>query len=283
MRTAHRNIALAGLFVAVLFAACSKETPAKAGAPTASPTPAAATELTVFAAASLRESCEEIGKLWALKHPTEKVVFNFGASNVLAQQIVASHKADVFLSADTAQLEVVRKAGAVIEAGAPGWLSNQLVVVVPASHKDVKIESATDLARPEFAKLSLANPEAVPAGKYAKAWLESKGAWKDLEARVVPALDVRAALGAVESQACDAGIVYSTDAAITEKVRVVYRVPPAEGPKIEYVAAALRSDGHPSFATADHGGLAGELLAFFTGPEARAVFERRGFLAGKVD
>ena len=283
MRTAHRNIGLFCLLIAGLVAACGKESAANAGTSSVNSAPGASTELTVYSAASLRESCEEIGKLWAAKHPTEKVVFNFGASNVLAQQIVASRKADVFLSADTAQLEVVRKAGVVVEAGAPGWLSNQLVVVVPAARVDVKIESATDLARPEFAKLSLANPEAVPAGKYSKAWLESKGAWKDVEARVVPALDVRAALGAVESQACDAGIVYSTDAAITEKVRVVYRVPPADGPKIEYAAAALKNGDHPTFAIADHGGLAGELLAFFTGPEARAVFERRGFLAGKVD
>jgi len=138
---------LAGVF-AVL--ACSKtESPAKLPV-----------ELHVYAAASLREACEEIGKLWEVKNPTEELVFNFGASNTLAQQIVASHKADVFLSADTAQLEVVRKAGLVQFVGRPGWLSNQLVVIVPTPRNGVKIEAASDLARPEFAKLSLANPEA---------------------------------------------------------------------------------------------------------------------------
>jgi molybdate transport system substrate-binding protein len=241
----------------------------------------------VFAASSLRESCEEIGKLWDAQHRAavpaiegERLEFNFGASNTLAEQIVASHAADVFISADSAQLEVVRRAGLVVTVGRSGWLSNQLVVVVPASRDDVRIETAADLTRPEFAKLSLANPEAVPAGKYAKAWLESKGAWMDVERRVVPGLDVRAALAAVESQACDVGIVYSTDAAITDKVRVAFRVPLAEGPKIEYAIASLSGD--PTSNTSSDRRFGSELVDFFMGDEARRVFQRRGFIVGEL-
>jgi molybdate transport system substrate-binding protein len=250
--------------------------------------------LRVFAEASLRESCEEIGKLWEAQHPRERVAFNFGESNSLAEQIVDSSPADVFISADAAQLDVVRKAGAFVTVSRPGWLSNQLVVVVPAARNDLRIASAADLARPEFAKLSLANPEAVPAGKYAKAWLESQGAWKSVESRVVPGVDVRAALAAVESQACDVGVVYATDAATTDKVRVAFRVPLGEGPKVEYVAATLIScdhaertwqtfddDGQPYTLSGDPGWAQGiELLDFILGDEARKVFERRGFIVG---
>lgn len=237
----------------------------------------------VFAATSLRESCEEIGKLWEARHTwgplSQKVVFNFGASNALAQQIVASHGADVFISADLQQLEVVRKAGLVVDASAPGWLSNQLVVVVPSARADVKIESAADLGRPEFTRLSLANPDAVPAGKYAKAWLESKGAWKSVEGRVVAGVDVRAALAAVESEAADIGIVYSTDAVITDRVRVALRVPLAEGPKIEYAIATLQGPAGRDSITPQPNAL----VEFFHGDEAKKVFERRGFIVGAAN
>jgi molybdate transport system substrate-binding protein len=270
--------ALIALFAAV---ACSEPTrPAQ--------------ELNVFAASSLRESCQEIGAKWAAAHPKNKLHFNFGASNVLAQQIVASKKCDVFLSADAAQLDVVRKAGLVVNVSQPGWLSNQLVVVVPASPGDERIEGAGDLARPEFARLSLANPDAVPAGKYAKAWLESKGEWKDFESRVVPGLYVRAALAAVESQACDVGIVYATDAAITGKVRVAFRVPLEDGPRIEYFGAVLQTAAWTEYPydeydpqrpyDEDHQPTTAAipLLDFFMGAEARKVFERRGFIVGEL-
>ena len=249
-------------------------------------------ELNVFAASSLRESCEEIGAKWRAAHPRITLHFNFGASNVLAQQIVASKKCDVFISADAAQLDVVRKAGLVVNVTQPGWLSNQLVVVVPASRGDVRIEGAGDLARPEFAKLSLANPEAVPAGKYAKVWLTSQGAWDSVESRVVPGLDVRAALAAVESQACDVGIVYATDAAMTDKVRVAFRVPLEEGPKIEYFGAVLQTAAWTAYPydkydpqrpyDEDHQPTTAAipLLDFFVGDQAKQVLERRGFIVG---
>jgi molybdate transport system substrate-binding protein len=116
-------------------------------------------------------------------------------------------------------------------------------------------------------RLALADPAGVPAGIYARKWLEGLGLWEALGPKVVPTLDVRAALSAVETEAVDAGIVYRTDAAISKKVRVAHEVPVATGPQVVYPAAVLK-DGKPA---------ARGYLAFLRGPEARAIFERQGF------
>jgi molybdate transport system substrate-binding protein len=143
------------------------------------------------------------------------------------------------------------------------------VVVVPADSA-LRIAAPRDLAAPAIRRLALANPEAVPAGRYAKAWLESQGQWTAVAGRIVPALDVRAALAAVESGAVDAGVVYRTDAAASRRVRVAYLVPEGEGPRIVYALAALRS--RPNLETAR------AAAAWLCGPEASAVFERFGFV-----
>lgn len=227
----------------------------------------------IYAASSLREACEELGADWRTEHPEVELSFNFAASNFLAQQILAGQRADLFLSADVPQLEAVRAGGALLREGPRAWLSNQLVVVVPASGSAPSIARAEDLARADVRRLSLGNPQAVPAGRYAKAWLQSAGVWGQVAERVAPAVDVRAALAAVESGACDAGVVYSTDAALSPRVRVAYRVSVAEGPAIEYTLAALHGAGRPADALA--------LLEYFSGERAAAVFARHGFVVGE--
>lgn len=227
----------------------------------------------VFAAASLRDVCGDIAALWRQRRPEVELVFNFGSSDVLARQIEATHAADLFLSADTAQMEPVRRSGAVVVEGPSRWLSNQLVVVVPASSSEREWSSANELLDERFARLSLANPGAVPAGKYAKAWLQSQGLWSALESRVAPGVDVRAALAAVESAACEAGVVYATDAAISARVRVTYRVPLEQGPRIEYAIAATSGTAPAE--------LAREALEHFLSAPARECFARRGFVVGE--
>ena len=128
---------------------------------------------------------------------------------------------------------------------------------------------AKQLAGPAVVRLSLANPETVPAGRYAKIWLEARNTWNDVAARVLPAIDVRAALSAVESGGAEAGIVYRTDALRTKRVHVIFEVPLAEGPAIVYPHAALRA--------ARDERLARKLIEFLDGPAARAAFERHGF------
>lgn len=225
-------------------------------------------EIDVYAAASLREVLQELAP--SVEGATgTRLVFNLGASSDLARQIVAAHKADVFFSADEAWMDPVAQAGLVDAASRVSPLSNRLVVVVPRE-SSLRVSGAADVAAPAVRRLSLANPDAVPAGKYARAWLEGKGVWASLAERVVPALDVRAALATVEAGGADAGIVYRTDAAISKRVRVAFEVPEGEGPPISYALAALRDRPHLERARS--------VVAHLAGADAEAAYGRFGFV-----
>src|SRR5262245_49579605 len=190
--------------------------------------PALAEELTVFAASSLTEAVKEVAASFE-KITGHHVVFNFGGSNDLARQIKAGAPADVFFSADAAQMDGLVSAGLVRAEDRVDVLSNVLVVVVPAG-ASTRVASPADLGR--LRRIALADPEAVPAGVYARRWLEAAGVWDAVRESVVPALDVRAALSAVESGHVDAGIVYRTDAAISRQVSVAFEVPRDKAPPI---------------------------------------------------
>jgi molybdate transport system substrate-binding protein len=222
----------------------------------------------VYAAASLRDVLQHLAPAGE-KAADVRLVFNFGASNDLARQIEAGNKADVFFSADEDWMDRVARAGLVDAESRRSFLSNRLIVV-GAADTTLSVGSPSDLAAPAVRRLSLANPEAVPAGRYARAWLEKAGVWKTVEDRVVPAIDVRAALAVVESGAAEVGIVYRTDAAISRHVRVLYEVPAGEGPRISYAVAAMRD--RPRIAAARR------LVAWLAGPEAALTFERSGFI-----
>jgi molybdate transport system substrate-binding protein len=222
---------------------------------------APAQELLVFGAASLTESLQEIGKAFELREGV-KVRFSFGASSDLARQIQAGAPADVFFSADTAKMDALEKAGLVRHENRREFLSNCLVIVVPSASV-LSIQKPEDLVR--LRHFALPDPEAVPAGIYARKWLESLGLWKDAQSRFVPTLDVRATLAAVESELAPAGIVYRTDAAISPKVRIAYEV--THGPEISYSVVPLST--HASAAA---------FVEFLTGDTGRRVFARRGFI-----
>jgi molybdate transport system substrate-binding protein len=223
-----------------------------------------ADEVVVFAAASLTDALAEIGKEFEARSGA-RLVFSFAGSNDLARQIRAGAPADVFVSASVERMDEVERAGLVRAGDRVDLLSNSLVVVVP-SGSSLVVKAPEDLLRAR--RLALGDPEAVPAGIYARQWLEGRGLWAALRERVVPTLDVRAALFAVESRAVDAGIVYRTDVALSKRVRVAFDVPAREVPRIVYAAALLASSRRPS------------ARAFFEdlrSPSARAVFERLGF------
>jgi molybdate transport system substrate-binding protein len=229
-------------------------------------------ELSFYAAASLRDVLLELQSRCEAASGT-RLVFNFGASSDLARQIVAAAKADVFFSADEAWVDHVAAAGLIDATSRRSPLSNRLVVVVPRE-SSTRIDSASDLTAPDLRRIALADPSAVPAGKYAKAWLERAGLWDRLEGRVVPALDVRAALAAVESGGVDAGIVYRTDAAIAQRARVVHEVPATEGPPISYAIAAIADRPQLERSRA--------VVEWLAGPAALQVFGRFGFVVTRA-
>ncbi len=259
------GLARAGRGLAIGLALNAGPSPAlgRAEASQAGPAPGSV-EITVFAAASLADALFEIGAAWAATSAGRPPLFNFGGSSDLARQIRAGAPADVFFSADVAQMEGLEREGLVRRAERVDLLSNTLVVVVPAGSA-AQVRKASDLAT--FRSIALADPQAVPAGVYARTWLERLGLWGELGPRVVPALHVRAALAAVESGNVEAGIVYRTDAARSARVRVALQVPSEEGPAIVYPVAPLG---------ASRGGAA--FVTFLQAPLARETFARHGFL-----
>ena len=225
-------------------------------------------EINVFAAASLTDSLKQIASHYE-KAYGDSVVFNFGASSTLARQIEEGAPADVFFSADEAKMDALQKEDLIVTASRKSRLSNTLVIVV-AADSQLKLNSPKDLASPTIKRLALADPQAVPAGIYAKQFLEKRKLWAAVETKVVPTENVRAALAAVESGNVEAGMVYRTDAAISKKVRIACQIPASEGPAISYPIAILK----------DSRNLAGaqRFVNFLNSPEAGQVFQDYGFI-----
>jgi molybdate transport system substrate-binding protein len=227
--------------------------------------PVGAEEVTVYAAASLTDALGELSPGFEAR-TGHKIVFSFGASNDLARQIKAGAPADVFFSADRVQMDGLESAGFVQAKDRVDLLSNVLVAVIAAS-STMKMSQPAELLAVKH--LALADPQAVPAGVYARTWLQSIGLWEKVKDRVVPTLNVRAALSAVESESADAGIVYRTDAAISKRVKVAFEVPREQGPAIVYPLAAL---------TASKKAATNELVRYLVSADAREVYAHYGFL-----
>ena len=198
-----------------------------------------------------------------------RVELNLSASTVLAAQIIAGAPVDLLISADLFQMDRVADEGLIRTQTRVDLLSNQLVIVVPAD-VTASLTSPAALLEPMFGRIAIGDPDGVPVGVYAYAYLESAGLWDALRDRIVPVRSARAALATVETGAVDAGIVYHTDAMSSAGVRVVFEVPAAEGPAIAYPAAVTTQARNPEAAE--------RLLAYLQSPAARIVFEQAGFI-----
>jgi molybdate transport system substrate-binding protein len=220
----------------------------------------------VSAGTSLTNVLQRLAAAYTTKTGT-RVVLNFGASNTLARQIAAGAPVDLFISADEAQMDAV---GAQLVPGTRvDLLSNELAVAVPAD-RPRPIRSARDLTHPAVKRIALGDPAAVPAGVYARQYLQRAGVWPLVEPKVIPTGSVRLALAAVENGAADAAIVYRTDIATARRARLAFVVPAADAPRIVYPAAVVRG--------APHAEAAKQLLAFLHGREAAEIFRSAGFV-----
>lgn len=227
-----------------------------------------AAEIHVYAAASLTEALKEIATGYE-KQTGEKLIFNFASSSTLARQIGEGAPADLFFSADEAKLDGLEKKGLLLSGACKSLLSNTLVIIVPADSA-TGMQSAKDLTGALIKKIAVGEPKSVPAGIYAKEYLEKLGLWRQLSGKIVPTENVRAALAAVESGNVEAGIVYKTDALISKKVKVAFEAPAAEGPKISYSLAVIKDSKVPVEAK--------KLAGFLASQSASAVFEKHGFI-----
>lgn len=200
---------------------------------------ARAAEITVSAAASLTDALKEIAANYE-KQSSDKVAFNFGASSMLERQIEEGAPADVFFSADEAKMDTLASKDLIAKETRKSLLSNTLVIVT-STESALKITSPADLTNNSVRRIALADPKAVPAGVYAKAFLEKQKLWPQLEPKIVPVDNVRAALAAVESGNIEVGMVFKTDAAISKKVKIAYEVPADAGLKISYPVAVTKN------------------------------------------
>ncbi len=224
--------------------------------------------IVVSVAASMHEALVEIADHY--KASTGVVIdLNTGGSNTLARQIVAGAPADLFLSADDLQMDVAARADRLVPGTRTHLLTNELVVIVPADSKK-RITSPIDLAGPAVVRLAMGEPSSVPAGVYGRTWLERLNLWTLVSPKIVPFPTVLGALSAVEAGRVDAAIVYRTDALARATVKVAIAVPARANPDVVVVhSAAVIRGGHEAAARA--------FLLHLQGPEARAVFTRRGF------
>jgi molybdate transport system substrate-binding protein len=233
-------------------------------------TAAHAEDVVVFAAASLKNALDDVASSW--KAETGKgTKISYAASSALARQIAQGAPADMFISADLAWMDDVEGKDLIEPETRSNLLGNRIVLVAPAD-SDVKLDigPGMDLAGAlAGGKLAMADPAAVPAGKYGKAALEKLGVWDSVAGSVAAAENVRAALALVSRGEAPLGIVYRTDAAADPGVKVVATFPEDSHPPIVYPVALTAGSTNPD---------AGELLEYLYSDAAKAAFEKQGFV-----
>jgi molybdate transport system substrate-binding protein len=244
---------------------------APAAEPTAEPG-VAPKPITVFAAASLKESVDTIGAEWE-RRSGQKVLVSYAASNLLARQIEKGAPAQVFISADEDWMDYLAQRKLIDASSRFEMVGNRLVLVAPRSTRTMRV----DLRKPaQFTaalaggRLAVADTETVPAGKYARQALTRLGLWETASKQLAPAENVRAALAFVARGEAPLGVVYATDALVESRVRVVARFPPDSHARIAYPAARVASAR-----VAETAGF----LEFLRSRRARAIFVRAGFTA----
>ena len=227
--------------------------------------------LTVFAAASLKESLDEAASAYQ-KATGQPVRVSYAASSALARQIEQGAPADVFLSADLDWMDYLEKRKLLDTKSRRNLLGNTLVLVAPTQGDTapLALRKGVDLLPRlgQQGRLALALTNSVPAGKYAKAAFESLGVWTALQPRVAEAESVRAALMLVARGEAPLGVVYGSDAKAEPKVRVVATFPADSHPPVIYPVARIASSRHPQ-ATA--------FTRWLDTPAAAEIFRRHGF------
>lgn len=224
-------------------------------------------ELTISAAASLKESLDEIQVAFQEEYPEVALTFNYGASGSLQQQISQGAPVDLFFSAAEDKFDRLVEEGVIAEEDGVELLGNELVLIVPKGEQEVR--ELEDLTKTEVSNISIGTPETVPAGTYAKEALEEMDLWDKLESKVVFAKDVRQVLSYVETGNVDAGLVYQTDALTSEKIDIVASLDTKTHTPIIYPVGIIK--GSDQYETAK------AFFDYVQSDEALKVFEDYGF------
>ncbi len=225
-------------------------------------------DLTISAAISLKDALDAIKQAYASQAPGVSLAMNYGASGTLQLQIEQGAPVDVYISAAPKQMDVLESKGLLLENTRRDLLRNGIVLIVPKG-STLGIAAFQDLLKPEVKRVALGEPVTVPAGKYAQEVLAYLGIYDQVNAKAVLAKDVRQVLTYVETGDVDAGIVYTTDALSSSKVKIVARAPANSHEPVIYPVAVIKATKDPAAAKA--------FEDFLSGPQARAIFEKYGF------
>ncbi len=251
------------LAAALLTAGCGGP---QAAAPYSSP--AGQTELHVSAAASLTDAMKELAAEYEKAHPEVKIVFNFGSSGALQQAIQNGGESDLFFSAAQKQMDALAKDGLIADGTRRDLLRNEVVLIVPGDGGAV-VRDFRQLTETGIKHIALGEPKGVPAGQYSEEVLKNLGLLDAVKAKAVYGSDVRQVLSWVEAGEADCGMVYATDAAVSDQVRVAAKAPDGSHKPIVYPAAVLRD--------AKQAALANDFLAFAGSDAGLRIFARFGF------
>lgn len=227
------------------------------------------TVLTISAAASLKDAMNDIFKLYIDIEPDVELVGNFASSGTLQQQIEQGADVDLFLSAGSRQMDALADKNLIVASTRLDLVANELVLIAATSSDE--IQDFDDLAGPAVEFLAIGNPGSVPAGLYAQESLTSLGLADAVKHKLVLAKDVREALAWVENGQAQAGLVYQSDAAGSDSIRIVCIAPEASHQPILYPAAVVAASDNQVAAT--------DFLAFLSGEACAVVFDLYGFSA----
>ena len=255
------------LIATILFAGCGssgKETP-----PAAQLT---LIELNISAAVSLKDALTEIQKNYQAKNPHSKLLFNLGASGSLQKQIEQGAPADIFISAAPKQMNELQEKKLINPATRKNFVENKLVVVVPKDSK-LSLTKYKDLTQAGVNKIALGETAVVPAGQYAKEVLQKLAIWDKVQDKVVYAKDARTVLAYTETGNVEAGIVYKTDAASSNKVKIVATAPEGSHQPIVYPIAVVASTKQAKTAE--------DFVNYLFTPESKVILEKHGFVMAK--
>ena len=229
--------------------------------------PLPAVQLTVSAAASLKDALTVIDQDFQRAHQDTQITPNFGASGTLQLQIEQGAPADVFISAAPQQMDALAAKNLLVSGTRVDLLRNELVLIAP---RDSQVVSGfSDLKRSDVNVIAVGDPRSVPAGTYAQQVLTAMGMFEAVKSKMTLTTDVRQVLADVETGSAEAGLVYATDAAISSRVRVVADAPAGTHQPILYPAAVLRDSMHREAARA--------YVTYLASPQARDVFAKYGF------
>ena len=224
-------------------------------------------DLVVSAAASLTNAFKDVAQAYEKEHAGTKVILNFGASDVLLQQIVKGAPADVFASADQKAMDKAVEEKAVKPESRVDFAANQIVLIVPTDSK-ANITALKDLTRDDVKRIAYGNPASVPVGRYTQGALQAAGLWDAVQAKSGLAQNVRQSLDYVSRGEVDAGFVFATDAAVMpDKVKVAVRVP-SQTPVTYPIAVTARDTAAKE---------AKSFVAYVMSPAGQEILSRYGF------